>query len=211
MKNILYCIIFLIIYSCKADVKNDDSITSQEVKKKATELNNDAVELIKNFNSVSNKDSLIFVSLSMLEEAIKLDSNNQPSHLNKVNVLVKLKKYNEAIKWIDTIEARFPSNDEIVIFQGLIFEKIGNIDSANIVYNQVKKVFMDRLSIKPNNIAYQLKIIELNYYITNDKNVTLNKLNELLSKLPQNKEILKMIELMKVFNKKEAINAIFSN
>jgi tetratricopeptide (TPR) repeat protein len=201
-----FIILLLIICSCKANTKNDDSKAMQEAKQKAIELNNKVAELAKEFNNVPNRDSLIYMSLSLMEEAIKLNTYNQVSHLNKTNLLVELKNYYEAIRWIDTIKTRFPSNNEIVVFQGFLYEKVGNIDSANIIYNNVKKVFMDKLSTNPSNITFLLKIIELDCYLTNDMNDTFKKLNELLSKFPQNKEILNMIEIMKMFDKKKYID-----
>ncbi len=206
-KIIISFVIILMGYSC-----NTHNDINNKKRKEALKLNDQAVELTNQIynkfdnDSIFDKDSILNASLVLLEKSILLDSTLKMPYINKVNRLVQLKKYNEAIRWIDTIKSRFPSNQEIVIFQGFLYEKVGYIDSANIIYNKVKKIFSNKLLLEPNDITIQLKIIELDYYLTNDKKNAISKLNDLNSKQPQNKEIQNMIELLKLFDKNEYIN-----
>lgn len=197
-------ILFIIIICTACNAQNKDTNNNPN-RIKAREINNKASGIVRLVaeNQELNSDSLYLYGISQFEIAIQLDSSISPPYVNKLNFLVYLKQYEKAIRWIDTMKKCFPSNKECVIYQGFLYEKIGKIDSAFIIFNNLKQMYVQNVRNNPDDLKSKIKIVEIEYYITNDREKVLKQIDELLKEFPDNWELKSCKDILQFFNKED--------
>lgn len=154
-------LLFLIILNHSCNIKGDNNFEKasfcQDQKRydpKVIELNKAAMDTIKyavppktNDDSVLLRDAIV-----LLDKAISIDSTYYLAYANKAMILQHLNKNKEAIRVLDKITKIQPDYAEGFLSQGLIYEELGNIDSANKKYKEAIDAYNERIE-KNNNIG----------------------------------------------------------
>ena len=187
------------------DEKNSFSRNQKKHNPKAIELNNIAMESVKYIISPTNsKDTLILAkAIEILDQAIKIDSLYNLAFTNKAVVLKRLNKEKEALQVLRIITKRKPNYAEGFSMLGFTYEKLGNIDSANIQYKSAIIAYSYRIKNTDNindkiNRAFIMSLI--------DREKGLCEINHLIKNLPEDKTIaFYKLQLFDEFDREEFI------
>jgi tetratricopeptide (TPR) repeat protein len=153
-KKIIIWIILIypyLIISCTKDYKIDDN------RIKAKELFDSTFR----YNYSTANDSVTRIGLSLIDKVIKKDSNFFEAYHNKAIYQCKLKQYYEAISTLQKCIKIKKDDDGSVYFLGLIFEKVGNIDSANFYYLKTLDLYTEKIRLRPYSINLQISKLRL--------------------------------------------------
>jgi tetratricopeptide (TPR) repeat protein len=143
------------------------------------ELNNQAINIMQQgmLESGKEKEKYYNEALNLFNEAIEIDSSIINSYDNKINILVDMKRYTEAIEVLELKLIREPDLAEGYFFLGLLSEAINDTISAYELYNKSIDIYEDRISqgkmIEANEIN-----LALSYLFIDDE----EKANELFQK-----------------------------
>lgn len=162
--KLLLLLLIIIISSCINKKGEDNKLKKTSVyqgqKKydsKVIDLNKEALDTIKYATPpMTNDDSVILQdAIILLDKAISIDSSYHVAYANKAMILQHLNKKKEAIQLLDKITKIQPDYAEGFFSQGLIYEEIGNLDSAKIKYKESINAYNKKIE-KKNNIRDKL-------------------------------------------------------
>src|SRR5262249_50857830 len=125
--------------------------------KKALQLNEEATDIIrKNLFEDTMNVSNLNEGLRKLDEAISIDSQYVYSYLNKATIFKTLKLYNDALEQYK-LAAKFDTNNpELLFSQGLMHEKIGRTDSAQMMYSKSLTLYNKLVDDQPDNVDFKV-------------------------------------------------------
>lgn len=210
--NIIYIIAVLTIISCTQSSNYEKNSTSKKVieekhipSEKAISLNDSAVKLLMQItpfqdssNSKLNKKALIY-----LNKAIKEDSIYQLAYSNKVDVLKNLGRYDEAIKTLNTATRLISGYAEAYSAQAFLYEKTGQLDSANLMYIKATNAYKKRINREPNNINHQINLAFLLLF-TEGKTEALYEIEGIIEKT-DNEQAIEFKAVIKSFDREQFI------
>lgn len=94
-------------------------------------------------------------ALLIIDNAISLDSNNMVLWQNKVTFQLSLQRYKDALLTVREIEA-IKRSSTIITMEGLLYYKLGKIDSSMICFSQAYQIDSIALdTMKPDNKLYK--------------------------------------------------------
>ena len=154
MRRAIYSFLFFLIFgisSCKINIekqqdifrsnkeitvsknliiKSEQKISSNSDREEAKKLNEQAVVIISEMN-----DDKYYEAIALLDEAIDKDSTFSIAYSNKASVLIRLKKYNEAIFILEYLVTNVkPEYPEALSLLGLLYDKHGDNGQAKKYY-----------------------------------------------------------------------------
>lgn len=136
--------------------KGKTFITGNKIQynKKAIKLNNDAMNSITYSipPSTSKDTSLLQKAIILLDKATGIDSLYHLPYANKAMILKHLNRNNEAIHVLSVITKLRPDYAEGFSMLGFAYEKLGNMDSANIKYKSAIIAYNRRIE-QTNNVS----------------------------------------------------------
>lgn len=135
--------ITIVLFSCNTNVSDEKNRYEGQVKfnKEAMKLQQQADEAINEMT-----ESKYIEALTLLDKSISLDSSYFMAYASKASVLVSLKRYNEAIKVLNFLVNKVkPDYAEGFSFLGLLYDKFGNDDSANLCYQKAIRIYTDKI------------------------------------------------------------------
>lgn len=186
------------------------NIDSVSINTGSIELNNQASKIIISAEQIDNKEEkqdLYLQALDLLNQSIKADSTNQIAFNNKVDVLIKLNRREEAIQIINLFYIKNIYDAEIVAEKGFILEKLGKKDKArdqflkaiSVYQNRPKKSINQIVSDKCNE-AFLLVFIE-------NRGKAMESLKSLRKSYPTQENIIDNFETaVLIFNKTEFLS-----
>lgn len=188
----------LLLYSCSSEQK--------KVNPEAILLNNQAMEIFNQtiFKPLSESENKLNEALFLLNKAISLDSNYLLAYNNKVNVELKLGNYNAALKTLDKIY-ELDNNAETISLQGFIYEKTGQLDSANKKYIQAMEMYENQINQNPELVELKAARAFMLIFTENEK-VALIEINNLLKQYPNNESAIMMEQTIRHFHRESFIN-----
>ena len=136
MKKILFsvfCLSFMLIACSK------DKQVSQEV----VDLNKQAVK-------ITRYDDSLQCGLELLNRTLEIDSTFETTYYNKINILERLHRYEDAIATLDQVIAQQPDNYLLYLGKGLNFERLGDDKKAKEAYKKSQELYNARKEIKVN-------------------------------------------------------------
>ena len=165
-----FCIgLFLFVTtSCNAQDKN------VSVNKEAIALNNEAVQ-VSIYGSGNRHDRLIRAN-QLLDSAIKIDRSCYLAYTNKIQNLVKLKQYHQALAWSDSVLNVKPDLAEVLTGKGLIYDKLGDTSRAQMNYIAGNPIYESRYA--SNHNINNLKGLAFNYYLSYGKSKAFELLDQ---------------------------------
>ena len=188
--------IFIVSASCSFfNGKSDQKIKDKQVDSLAIKLNNEAAAIFRNVLWNGNADTAkILMCLSLLDSAIKIDKSFFLPYRQKAQIFLALKKDRDALNVYKsyTIINITDDNAYVYLFQGLIYERIGQNDSAKINY-QKAMIVLDQ--IKPNfsKNYFNIQIAHaFTTYLLKGKDEAINELNKITPKNPKEEKILEV-------------------
>lgn len=128
----------------------------------------------------------LIIALKYLDRAIGLNDTNKTAYHNKFNILSSLGRYTEALTILQYLVSHSKQNGESYLIKGLIFEKMGKIDSAQNNYKLAIESYDQRIKIKPEINILIKRAILLNLTIGNQASI--NAINEVIKTYPKNKQ-----------------------
>lgn len=182
-----------------------------ESRKKAIELSNSTLEMIKYCPTPENKDDTMtyYKAISMLDTAIMLDSTFYMSYGNKYMCLKRLGLKNDAIQVMKKIIRIRPRYAEGYFLIGATYEQLENMDSANYYYAKGIEAYTSRISSYKKNDKKEIpdKMSRAFLIFLLDTNKGSKEIESLLNEYP-NDELVKISkqEMFDNFNRKEFIS-----
>lgn len=209
--NLRICIIYLITFLCLTSCTNkqlgQDSIENKKYNKKAIELNAEAIEILGQIIFPNNHADTLKLrnAIDILEKSITIDSLYYLAYANKAIALSRLGQNSQALNTLNKITNLKPDYAEGFSMQGFMFEKMGNIDSANSKYKEAIGAYNYRLN-KANKIEDKINRAFILSLINREKG--LNEINDLIRDNPDNTTIeMWKKQLFDQFNRKEFIDS----
>lgn len=175
-------------------------------KRTAIELNNEALKKIEFIaRPLTHQDSLkLREAEALLTQAISIDTTYYLAYANMVIVQLRLGMPKEALKTLNRITSLVPDYAEGFSLAGFIYERMGNMDSADLKYRESIVAYNSRIK-KTNNIDDMVNRDFILSLINKEKG--LEKINNLIKQFPQDKMIkIWKQELFDNFNRKDFIN-----
>ncbi len=149
-------------------------------------------------------------AIEKIDIAIRLAPKNYLFYATKVDMLLKLDKYQDAIKELQKIENFKDNYAEGYMNQGMIYDLLELHDSALIQYNKALDSYnfkIDEYKEDSDSQAY-LEINRLFVFIlSKDSIIATNEFNRLILKYPDNPVLVNLKDL----NKERIINEMFIN
>ncbi len=201
-------ILLLSALTCGCDQENNTEEVDDvyQPNPEALELNNKAVNFIGNaahsYDSI--KGSFYDSALIYLNEALQVDSLYITAYTNKAQVLRNKGQLKESIDVLEKVESIKPGFVEVIMGQGLVYEKMGNMSQAHKKYNEALEAYKARLEDNPDPVKVKLDIAFL-YIFLEDKHRGMNELEFLKDEYPDDQQIIAMEGYLKGFNKEEFI------
>lgn len=150
-------------------------------------LNDEASEIYGLIGKPNFKDDSVFldVALLYLDRAIELNSVVVTAYQNKYNIVASFGRYREALKLMQKINSLSENFAYGYLSQGLIYEKLNNLDSANYCYKKAYDLYTLSIKIKPdiNDLIHRVIVLEL----INQKDLASKELDRIILKYPDNK------------------------
>ena len=160
-------------------------------------------EHVHNSNSnVLQLDTIIF----LLNKAIECDSEYFIALGNKLTVLTYMGKYKESINLIDKLLILRNNNPQLIIYKGIMYEKMGNKDSAYQTYNIAKLSYEDKIKMFPDSVNLIIGSIVLED-IMDGENKALNDIDKYINMYPEKNIFKEYRKSLIGFDRNEFINS----
>jgi tetratricopeptide (TPR) repeat protein len=202
MKTVNLCLILAMI-SCQT-VTNKQQVLADK-KPEAIALNKKAGDIYA--RNLYNRDSMLY-AIKLFDQAIARDSSYPAPVTNKMNVLLNLKEYNQAIATGKNFIAQGQGYAEFYQYLGLIYDKIDKKDSANYYHQKALSLFDQRIQMDSNAINLSNKYISLLTLDTSKREKILVQLDSLIEQNPTNSTLLLTRETVQDFDRDAFINEI---
>lgn len=201
MKNYVFYISILIIgvISCKntitpdkhniAGQKGEDKKKNSENKIKQSNFSKKAIELNKRATLLINERTQISYqkAISLLDEAIRLDTSYYIAYSNKAAALTRLKEYNEAIKVYEHLVTKINQDyPEALTMLGMLYDKTGMDSLAKKYYKVAIQKYSDRIREKE-DVMDMFNKAHLIYIL--DKYKGLAAIDSLINIYPTNEQL----------------------
>lgn len=135
------------------EIGKRDSQAVVSLRQEAIVKNNRAVQTV--MNSLGNPDSLRY-ALTLLDEAIALDSTYEQAYANKITYLKQLHRPKEALLVARQMMRMSPGSPYQVLGYALLEESVGDKTVSVKYYNEALQLFDRRLKDNPNDFPLQL-------------------------------------------------------
>lgn len=188
--------------------KTNEELIQQESQKKLSdeELVNKAGELHMEAggNPISVKDTLkLEKALAHLNKALEINRKNDAAYTNKVTILCTLGRYREALKVLKEATHIQENFAEGYSYQGFIYERLGKMDTARIMYRSAIEAYNKRLK-KRDNINDKINRAFMLFFVKG-KEAALKELNHIIKNNPDNKFAHNMKFAFENFDREEFI------
>lgn len=120
-----FLILFSLLLACKGNPFQEEKPTTTDPVIRARELNDSAIDLFTKDEKLGDRALLVF------EDAMKLDSTYDKPYINKIAVLMQLKRFAEARDAAEGLRKLRPTDADLLVLNGVLFRLDG--DSANAV------------------------------------------------------------------------------
>lgn len=163
MKAIIVLLLSFFVLNCSDFQSNENDtnqikskrvitgeVNSNEEELQATALNSQSIE--NDPNQVEGKE-VIMNEINSKEEEFLRDMSNSP--IQRIDSLVSIKKFAEAIKEIETQIEVSPTYAEGYFLKGILNDELGQFDEAQKDYNKSIEIFSKRLEDSP-EMKYEL-------------------------------------------------------
>lgn len=183
---------------------------SKDFNTSAKNLNNKAIEILSGVSGepITSQDSLHLESaLTLLNKAIKIDTQYYLAYANKATILSKLKRYNEAIETLERIVKIRPDYAEGIANQGFLFEKIGDNNKATEKYKGAIAAYIRRLN-NPYKIMKRVNVqvdIAFMLLFTESKETATQAIDTIIARNPDSKVAKYMKGTIMSFDRQEFI------
>lgn len=208
-RRALYIILLLVISCVDRNKKPDhtESIFTYKPDSIALKLNNKAVLLIGDAAHTYDtlKNVLYDSAITYLNQAIEIDSSYLLAYTNKAQALQRKGSLMEALEVLNRVEIIKPDFVDVIVGQGFILEKLGQMESADQKYKQALKAYEKRLADDPQNDKVQSDIAFL-YIFLEDRNAALDEIRDLILENPESEQLKMMEGLIKDFDRKKFID-----
>jgi len=199
------CFFSITLTSCNKTEEQNKEYTPNP---RAIELNNYASRLIHLDildTELKRSDSLLFEALNYSEKAISIDSLYHLAYTNKVTVLYRLERYNDAIATLDKILEFKPYSAESLVYQGILFEKLKKHQDAHKKYDQALTLYNYRIKNGIHVLNSKSNKAFL-FLFTKNKDEAIKEINNIIRDYPDSSEPHLTKKIIIQFNKDEFIN-----
>jgi len=189
MKNIYVLFIIILLSSCNS---------KKEFNSTSIQLNNEAMEKIKTEDYTS--------ALNLLNESIKLDSTYYIAYNNKIGIVVRMRRYDEAITTSKLLLLHKPDLAESHFFLGMLYDIKEDTIQARQSYENAIRIFNNRIA-KGEMIAENEINLAGAYIMINEE----EKGNKLLEKYLSDKKYGIPSEILYKKKRDQILNQIFKD
>jgi len=176
-----------------------------KIKKECISINDSAMLMLSQSQYGETNKLILDTVLQLFNKAISCDTNFFSAYYNKLMVLGSLKRYNDEIIVINKILALRKNDLVMYVKKGFIFEQIGQLDSAKIIYSIAEKEYTNKIKEYPNNIELKTEKIMLTA-IKDSKEEARIELERYIKEYPGNTMLLTCKEMLNNFDKEKVLN-----
>jgi tetratricopeptide (TPR) repeat protein len=183
-------------------------LTNNDYNGEAIELSNEAIKISfdAGFKPKSEAEDDFNFAITLLEEAIKIDSNYVYAYLNKASVLIKLNRFNDAILEVEKAKQIKHDFVEAITFQGFIFERMNNVKKANQRYEEAISIYEERINSQSEGSISDKSNLSFLLLFTEGKDAAMVKIQEFIKANPENELLLNMEQVIISFDRKSFID-----
>lgn len=143
MKKIAYLILSIFfLTACGKNTSTSKSTTETDIKEEALNYYNRAMDLHAEF--VTERDTVI-KAIALLDSAIIYQPDYISAYFSKQFYLIRLGKYEEALKTVESLETLTPDNTDIKLTTGLLYLLCQEKDAAEAKFQQANSLLAIRL------------------------------------------------------------------
>lgn len=197
--------IFLLFFGCSLKKELEQKI-EHKPDSIAVAFNSKAVNYLSKVIDVDDSlwNSYYDSSLVYLCKAIELDSLYLNAYTNKAQVLVKIGLLTEALETLSKAEKIRPNFAEVIMGQGFIFEKMGDLKEAQKKYKEALQAYSSRLEIDSLKDNTKMDIAFL-YIFLEDKRRAIDEIHDLILSDPKNKMYYEFEDMIEGFDREKFI------
>ena len=201
MRNTLnLLLICFIVISC--DSQHEEQNDNKQYDSVAIQLNNRAMEL----SLLTNRDSTE-LAITLLSQAIQLDSNYYLAYNNMVTLLLMQSKRDSALSVLEIMIDREPNFAEGLSVQGHIYNKQGKHEMAKQKYQLAMKAYDSRIKKNEGDVNAKVNRTFLMLFLY-DKETALREIDKILDEHPEDSFALTMKnDIIPSFEQNEFINS----
>ncbi len=204
-----YFICFLIVTVLSNCQPTGRKTATQEKEPPAIAYNNKAVDLFS--RNADNIDS-VQKALGYLDKAIAQDSNYIMAYTNKVNFLLSLHQYDEALQTSHIIIDKKPAFAEAYTLLGMIYDKLEKDSLANKYYRRSLDLYQQDATADTANTTYQAnQFILMMLLDSTRKEQVLAEINRMIEYHPTDQTLAFTKNMVENFDRKEYINNLIHN
>ncbi|WP_436516236.1 hypothetical protein [Ekhidna sp. To15] len=206
LSNLVIIAIALQLASCATETKKSEEVAKREIDPRVVELNNEVVDIISENLYMDTFDiDQLNQALEKIEKAIEIDSQYVYSYLNKATLLKTLGHYDHALLEYAKASKFQPNNAELIFSQGVIYENIGKLDSAQDKYFEAIRLYNKLIEDNPDSIDLKVNRAFV-FLFTHDGNEALAQLSIITSKSDQDRQKIDLMEnVIRGFDKEDFI------
>ena len=210
MRSFRLAFILFFLMSCNQEAdksKSTTDIASHVPDSMAVVHHNKSIALLQQysqFNSDSVNNVLLDSASKYCNNAIRVDSLYMLPYTTYSKVLIRKDSLFQAIRVLEQVESRIPSFAEVIVGQGFVYEKLGDLRSAEKKYRQALTIYEDNLLKDPENTEIQSNIAFIYFFVDNDV-IALKEVRHFLSNNPESDQLKFMEQLIINFNREEFI------
>jgi tetratricopeptide (TPR) repeat protein len=211
MRNASYTFCFLLFLlstgtSCSQKKEQQQNVVKPKVSKECIALNDFATRKISLFYTTQQNEQLDSAML-LLEKATKCDTSYFLAHSNLATVLTLKGNYDAAIQVVNKLLRLTKNDPELVLYKGLLYEKMDKKDLAQKEYDRANKLYDDRLTQYPDSLEIIGNKMFLKAYLEG-KEKALSELDIYIKKYPTSELLQQYREILTEFQKDDFIGSI---
>jgi|GEM_PF-2295963 len=130
----------LFLFACDTNILPKEEPTTTDPIIRARELNDSAIDLF------SKNERYGDAALQIFDDALALDSSYDKPYINKIAVLMQLRRFDKAHEASETLRKMRPADADLLVLTGILFRLDG--DSANSIeyFNTAIPMYQNGLS-----------------------------------------------------------------
>ena len=137
-----YALIFSLIFlfACDTNILPEEEPTTTDPVIRARELNDSAIDLFAKDQRYGDN------ALQIFDDALALDSTYDKPYINKIAVLMQLRRFAEASQASETLRKMRPTDADLLVLTGVLFRLDGDTANSIEYFNSAIPMYQNSMS-----------------------------------------------------------------
>ena len=179
---ILFTLVTGSLLNCQSNEEKNRQLAVQKINE-ANELKKQAIL----FNDSLHKKEKYYEALNLVDEAIKLDPNNEIAYSQKISIYGEFKDYKMILHILDDLKSIKGEYPELVLFQGMFLAKLHKKEEAKQKFIKALDSYLQRIKSDTSTIFYDRINIAYLYMFLDEKEKSQNEFDQMEKDYPSKK------------------------